>query len=331
MHRNARRRLYRVVEPTTAAVDKTPGPAIAQERSEVRLVRLSALSVGYSPRQMRVDEDHVGLLMEVIDRLPPVVVDERTMTVIDGVHRVEACRRVGRTHIPALFFSGDEIDALVIAIKANVRHGKPLSRSERQAAAATLLRRGSDRSDRWIGEICGLSHSTVARLRQVTEAADLGVRTGRDGRRRPVDPTMGRAAVVRALAEEPTASIRQAAGAAGVAPSTARRVAIELRDEQQPSFDRLTEGPSATTPGSIDLTPAHRDLLYSPEQPETAAWLERTAVEASDLHMYLERIPLGHIYEVVDECRRRARTWAEVADALEKQARARRGAPPGER
>jgi ParB-like chromosome segregation protein Spo0J len=303
------------VESTLATADTRPELSNTPARSEVHLVRLSELSVGYSPRQIRVDEDHVTLLMEVIDRVPPIVVDERTMTVIDGVHRVEASRRAGRTEIKALLFSGGETDALVIAIKANVKHGKPLSRGERQAAAAALLRRCPDRSDRWIGEICGLSHTTVARVRQATEAADRGVRTGRDGRRRPVDPSPGHAAVVRALADEPAASIRQVAGAAGVSPSTARRVAIELRDQERSAVGGTTSPAPVPARGSLDLTTGA----------ETTSWLERTAVEAKDLNVYLESLPLGRIYEVVDECRRRARTWAEIADGLERQARARRG------
>ncbi len=79
----------------------------AQPRSEVRLVRLADVSVGYSPRQTKVDQDHVAMLAEVLDRLPPIVVDERTMTVIDGVHRLEASRRMGRTEVRAVLFSGD--------------------------------------------------------------------------------------------------------------------------------------------------------------------------------------------------------------------------------
>ena len=94
---------------------------------------LAELVGSYSPRDIRVDEDHVLALAEVLDRLPPVVVDKRTMKVIDGVHRVEASRRLGRTEIRALFFSGSETEALVVAVQANIRHGKPLSRSERQA------------------------------------------------------------------------------------------------------------------------------------------------------------------------------------------------------
>ena len=135
-----------------AAGDEGPGQPNSQTRAEVRLLRVADLSVGYSPRQRKVDDDHVTLLGEVIDRLPPIVVDERTMTVIDGVHRLEAARRAGRAEIKALLFSGNETEGLVVAIQANVRHGKPLSRAERQAAACALLRRSPDRSDRWVGE-----------------------------------------------------------------------------------------------------------------------------------------------------------------------------------
>ena len=200
-----------------------------QDWSEGRVVRLSDLVGSYSPRAVRVDEDHVLALAEVLDRLPPVVVDQRTMKVIDGVHRVEASRRLGRTEIRALLFSGSETEALVVAVQANVRHGKPLTRSERQAAAGNLLRRCPDRSDRWVAEVCGLSHSTVARIRKAAEALGPGVRTGRDGRRRPVDPAAGRRAIVKALAEGPASSFRQVAEAAGVAPSTVHRASAGLR------------------------------------------------------------------------------------------------------
>jgi ParB-like chromosome segregation protein Spo0J len=238
-----------------------------------------------------VDEDHVLALAEVLDRVPPVVVDKRTMKVIDGVHRVEASRRMGRTEIRAVFFSGNETDALVVAVQANIKHGKPLSRSERQAAVGALLRRCPDRSDRWLAEVCGLSHSTVARIRQAADALGPGVRTGRDGRRRPVDPAAGRAAIAKALAEEPGSSLRQAAEAAGVAPSTVHRTVTAVR--------RLRAQPPArgAAPAPVLL-----------------------GEDIEDLH--LEDVPLGRIYEVADELRRKARTCLELAEALERRARA---------
>lgn len=188
--------------------------------AEVHLVRVGDVTVGYSPRQEKVDQGHVQALLEVIDRLPPIIVDKRSMRVLDGVHRLEAAKRAGRAEVPAIFFSGTETEALVVAVQANIRHGKPLSRAERQAAAAALLRRCPERSDRWVAEVCGLAHSTVARVRQAANVLDGGVRTGRDGRRRPVDPAAGQANVAQALADAPESTVRQVAKVAGVTPST---------------------------------------------------------------------------------------------------------------
>ena len=60
--------------------------------SNVRPVAVADLQVGYSPCQSKLDNDHVASLMEMVDHLPPVIVNERTMTVLDGVHRLEAFR-----------------------------------------------------------------------------------------------------------------------------------------------------------------------------------------------------------------------------------------------
>ncbi len=330
MHGGGRWRLYTFVGTTAAAGDGAPRLHGGPDRSEVRSVPLAELSVGYSARLVRVDDDHVALLMEVLERLPPIIVNEATMTVIDGVHRAEAFRRAGRTEIRAVLYSGDETGALVIAVQANVRHGKPLSRVERQAAAVGLLRRCPDRSDRWVGEVCGLSHSTVARLRLAAQAADRTARTGRDGRRRPVDPAPGQEAVAEALSSGKATSIRQAAAAAGVAASTAQRVAAGLREEQRSMVGLPSPAPPpgqvfpGRSPPGAGQGPA---LASRPGRPATASWLEETAIDTEDLHLYLESVPLDRIHEVADECRRRARTWAEMADALEKQASA--GRLPG--
>jgi hypothetical protein len=128
VHGGGRWRLYTFVGTTAAAGDGAPRLHGGPDRSEVRTVPLAELSVGYSARLVRVDDDHVALLMEALERLPPIIVNEATMTVIDGVHRAEAFRRAGRTEIRAVLYSGDETGAQVIAVQANVRHGKPLSR-----------------------------------------------------------------------------------------------------------------------------------------------------------------------------------------------------------
>jgi ParB-like chromosome segregation protein Spo0J len=319
----------------TLGLDEAPPPRQELDAMGVRAVPVTDLAIGYSPRHTKIDSDHVAALADVADRLPPVVVDERSMTVIDGVHRLEAYRALGRPHIPAVFFNGSDMEALVIAIQANIQHGKPLSRAERQDAARALLLRCPDRSDRWLGDVCGVSHTTVAVLRRALSVADAKVRTGRDGRRRPVDPSAGQAAVARVIAENPTASIRQAAGAAGVAPSTVQRVAAGLaRSAKPPLVGALAVGEPGLAPSGVLPSGALPSgalssgaLVVDSVRPsfsdgtDAVMWLARTAVSVDDLRTHLGTVPLSRVYQVVDECRRRASTWAQMADALEARAR----------
>jgi ParB-like nuclease domain len=304
----------------TATLERAGQAAPGSGLPDVSTVPVADLSMGYSPRQTKLDPVHVAGLMEVVDQLPPVIVNERTMTIIDGAHRLEAFRKLGRSHIEARLFSGNELEALVIAIEANVKHGKPLSRTERQAAAGVLLSRYPDRSDRWVGHVCGLSHTTVAVLRQSLRLADVRVRTGRDGRRRPLDPVPGRVAVVRVMTENPGATVREAAKAAGVAPSTVHRVASSLHGPDNPSSElvAMVEAAAGAPTGGrvIDLS-----LPRSPELDGTASWLAQTAVTIEDLPLHLGSLPLSRVYEVADECRRRAHTWGQIAEALEQRAR----------
>ena len=313
----------RPVEPTLLEVDEAPQPYGVLPASPVHDISVAVVSVGYSPRQTKVDPDHVAALAEVVDRLPPVVVDERTMTVIDGVHRLAAYRSLGRSHIPAVLFRGSAMEALVMAIQANIRHGKPLSRTERQEAARGLLRRCPERSDRWVGEVCGVSHSTVAVLRRSVSEAEAKVRTGRDGRRRPIDPARGQAAVARVLAENPSASIRQAAGAAGVAPSTVQRLTSGLARAKRRATEVAAIDARPAAIRRADTVVADFAFRSSPESTEALTWLARTAVTVEDLHGHLGNLPLSRVYEVADECRRRAATWAQIADALETRVRQR--------
>jgi ParB-like chromosome segregation protein Spo0J len=291
------------------------------DQSDVRAIPVAELRVGYSPRQSVLDEGHVASLMEVADRLPPVIVNRGTMAVIDGVHRVEVFRRLGKSHIKAVLFEGNDVEALATAIEANVKHGKPLSRSERQTAAQVLLRSYPDRSDRWVGDVCGLSHTTVAVLRGRLALADAPVRTGRDGRQRPVDPRPGQMALARVMADHPSATLRQAAGAAGVAPSTAQRVAARLRRQENSSLVRLTPGASEASSDDFQV----KLPLYgtSGEPSDADSWLTKTEVTIEDLRTHLRNVPLSRVYEVADECRRRAKAWADIAVSLEARARQR--------
>ena len=129
--------------------------------------------------------------------------------------------------------------------------------------------------------------------------------------------------MARVMAENPTASIRQAAGAAGVAPSTVQRLAAGLARPDKPAPNGVTIDVRNSVLRPPDAPVADPAFRSSPEGSEAVVWLARTAVSVEDLHAHLGGLPLSRVYEVADECRRRARTWAQMADALE--ARVRRG------
>ena len=302
------------------ALELTPKTTIDVGFSQLRWVPVGDIANGYSPRHTRLDTGHVASLMEVIDRLPPVLVDQRTMSVIDGAHRLEAFRMSGRSHIEAHLFTGSETEAMVLAIQANIKHGKPLSRAERRMAAQALLNACPERSDRWFGEVCGLSHTTVALIRKTLNSVDVRVRTGRDGRRRPVDTLAGQISVARVVAENPSTTVRDAAAAAGVAPSTVHRVRARLRRREEIPALALEMAPS--TPERLEAS-SHVVALPPSAEPQAGAtsWLALTAVNIQDLNTHLGSLPISRVYEVADECRRRAKTWIEIAEALERRAR----------
>jgi ParB-like chromosome segregation protein Spo0J len=243
---------------------------------EARPVRITELSFGYTPRQSRLDEQHVKSLVEVIDRVPPIIVDQRTMVVIDGLHRTEAARRAGREEVSAVLFAGSETEALALAIKANVGHGKALTLEERRGAADTLLRRTPERSDRWVAEVCGLSHTTVARVREAVRDKAPLVRTGRDGRSRPIDNHPGQVDVAKVLTDDPGSSLRRVARLAGVSPNTARRVATKLADQQRQGAERLAAQILVGEEPPLKVA-------RSPQPQGELSWWEKTSVFPGDI------------------------------------------------
>lgn len=290
-------------------------------------VAVEELHIGYSPRRVLLDEEHVATLLEVLDELPPIVVNAKTMTLIDGVHRLEAFRRAGRIQIDAVMFTGNDLEALVIAIRSNVQHGKPLSPRERKAAASALLQRCPEQSDRWIGATCGISHSTVAALRvSSADAVDVRVRVGRDGRRRPVHHGAGCDTLAKALKTGPYDSPLSITANADPMPSSVARRTVTTRSPlQQASQDASQAAIRHNAPTVTD--PAQRawvnDSAFKsqPHLTALALWLDKTAVADTDFTSQLDATPLGRLYDIVEECRRRARIWERFAIELEKKAR----------
>ena len=131
-------------------------------------VDIKLLKLEMSPRIGGQDMDHAQALAFRFDDCPPILVERKTSTVIDGVHRVLAAKMLGRVTIPVHYFEGTHDEAFVEAVRANITHGKPLTLAEREAAARKLLGMHGDWSNRLLGDICGLSDKTIGRLRKTT-------------------------------------------------------------------------------------------------------------------------------------------------------------------
>jgi ParB-like chromosome segregation protein Spo0J len=246
-----------------------------------------------------LDEGHVASLTEMEGRWPPLLVwAEQPDVVIDGAHRLAAARRLGLATVMVTLFHGSADEAFIEAVRRNGKHGLPLTRAERVRAAERILRRNPDWSDRRIAELCALSPHTVAPLR--TRRA--GIRLGRDGKLRPVDTVAVRDRVAEALRANPGASLRAVARVAGASPETVRRV----RNGSRPAEH-------------VEAWHEDQALATSPDLGEFVEWFERTD-PGEQTAIYAARVPLGRIYTVADEARRRAARWAELAWALEARA-----------
>lgn len=192
-------------------------------------------------RVMGEDHTHARLLAGTPAQLPPILVERSTMSVIDGMHRLLAARIRGDKTIAVRYFEGSEAEAFVTAVRANIEHGRPLSLADREHAAERIIVLRPEWSDRAISETCGLSPKTIAGIRRRTTAGlpQLAVRTGRDGRVRPIDPVAGRHRIANAIAAEPAASLRQIAERTATSVATVRDVRRRLARGLSPLPDRL--------------------------------------------------------------------------------------------
>jgi ParB-like chromosome segregation protein Spo0J len=315
----------------------------------IRRFPLADLELGDSPRLGRADPEHVRMLAEVGAELPPIVVHGPTLRVVDGFHRLEAAQIKGETHIDAHTITGTLDEAFVAAVQANVTHGKPLSRDEREAAARRILTAFPGWSDRSVGEVCGVPASTIAGIRQgPTDGFGRSEnRVGRDGRVRPLDGSAGRRRAVELFVSHPELSAREVARRANISPTTASDVRARLRNGEDPVACRRVEpaGVKAPSPPSrespqVSSEPAAvsgatgdggvgaqlRLLANDAALQSTEAG--RRCVELLVTHFVAEsdwsditgEIPRSRIYQLADLARRCGRSWEEFATALEDRA-----------
>jgi hypothetical protein len=221
--------------PTAAAAGRRP------QEPAVVAVRLSSLQVGESPRLDGHDPAHVARLAGIDGPFAPILVDRATGQVIDGTHRMLAAKARGQKTIDAEFHDGNPADLFLLAVRANVTQypdsiAQPLSQRDRRAAAARIILSHPELSNRAIAEVAGLGARVVAAIRRCSDEAppQSAARVGRDGRVRPLSTVDGRLRAARLIAEDPQASLREVARAAGVSPATAADVRKRLERGEDP-------------------------------------------------------------------------------------------------
>ncbi|MEV6980306.1 ParB N-terminal domain-containing protein [Sphaerisporangium sp. NPDC051017] len=232
------------------------------DRLPVERVPIASVRAADSPRLAGESAEHARMLAQSGEVLPPIIVHRETMRVIDGMHRLKAAELRDQREIDVRFFDGDEDEVFVLAVRANTKHGLPLTHADRTAAAERIIRSHPQWSDRMIAGSTGLSPKTVGgiRSRLTEELPRMDVRLGHDGRMRPVDSGEGRRLAAKFIMENPDATLRQIAKAVGVSLATARDVRNRVRRGESPVLPKRGERPSVPVAAGPREEPA-------PEEP----------------------------------------------------------------
>ncbi|SFE23424.1 ParB-like nuclease domain-containing protein [Actinopolyspora alba] len=231
-----------------------PGPlqlediqACGDKSADVQWIPIEELVLTKSPRTAGENNEHTRALAESEDELPPIIVQRGTNRVVDGMYRVRAAQLRGEHAIRARFFDGDDENAFVLAVRLNVKHGLPLTLAERKEAAGHILHAHPTWSNRAIAKVAGLSHKTIAGLREKSNLPEIQARVGRDGRERPLSTTSGRERAKSILENSPTSSLREVSAVAGVSPGTVRAVREQLRQDSREIPNPRSAAPASST------------------------------------------------------------------------------------
>ena len=111
-----------------------------------------------NPRK-KIDRDTVERYMQIIDDLPPIIVQKGTGVLIDGWHRVEAAKQLDLDDILAEDIDVADDDLFAEAVRRNLGHGLALTKAERNNAIVKLYRDGYTQEA--IGEMFGLTKSMI--------------------------------------------------------------------------------------------------------------------------------------------------------------------------
>jgi ParB-like chromosome segregation protein Spo0J len=305
-----------------------------------------------SPRLNGEDKAHIARLAQTETPLPPILVDRRTMQVIDGMHRLMAASLQGRESIEVIFFDGNPIDVFLRAVQENIAHGLPLSQADRRAAAERIIASHPHMADRAIGHSVGLAAKTVATIRKSSndEVPQSNARVGMDGKVRPLDSGAARRRAAQLLTQRPDASLRDVARAAGISPATVLDVRKRLERGQspvpgKPAADAARKGASSKGAPSGTGSASAQAIRFSSQAaapPDPSAAVEKllrdpslrnergkgmlrllhvNAVGAEQLPDAAGAVPPHCVAIIVQLARQYATMWQDFARELDKRAR----------
>jgi ParB-like chromosome segregation protein Spo0J len=295
---------------------------------EVHKVPIDRLLPADSPRLNGEDNERVRVLAESMDAMRPIVVDRRTMRVVDGMHRLRAAQLKRAKTIAVQYFEGSAADAFVVAVKLNAQHGLPLSRADRQAAVGRILTTHRHYSDAAIAGICGVSDKTVAAIRRSqfdTGESEVGRRLGRDGRLRPVNTGAGRQRAADVIQRNPRASLREVAAIAGLSPSTVKDVRDRLARGEHPAPDASTPRPVGETILPSDGALVRACLANLQNDPEIRSdhvgrnllrLVRENAVEPSRWEQLADAVPHHWARQLSQVARLYAQAWSKFSQEL---------------
>lgn len=259
----------------------------------VERVPVEVLRTGFSARVHGEDADHIRILAENADDLPPILVHRPTMTVIDGAHRLRVVELLGEDRIAVRFFDGDQEDARLLAVAANIAHGRPLSTTDRTAAAMRIFSAHPQWSDRAVAVVAGLSPKKIGRLRREMALPQSDSRVGRDGRVRPIDTAHRRERAGELIRTNPGFSLRQIAAEVGLAPATVADVRNRIQRGDSP-VPRGVRGRAAQAADAARHAPAEAVTVRVPATGATVTRLpsarRRTLAEEKAPVMALEDV-----------------------------------------
>jgi hypothetical protein len=311
----------------------------AARKSEV--VPIESLRPADSPRISGEDAGHTRVLREKLPDLPAILVNRRTMQVIDGMHRLSAARLAGTQTIRAEFIDADVPSAFLLAVKANTDHGLPLSVADRETAAERILSWYPYWSDRAVATIVGLAATTVGTVRErsTVQSPQLNARIGRDGRLRPTSTLEGRRRASEIMAARPGASLREVAREAGISLGTAHNVRERMRRREDCVGHSQAVGPEQSEAhcdhratrrrrrcGQPLAWQAVRDrivkdpaLRYTEAGRVLLRWFDTRAVGVDDWRDVIDAIPPHWIESMINVAHYCGNEWYQLASALEQR------------